>query len=86
MKGLIRALSATAMIVAISVASAEEVNGTIVSIDDEKRIIVLDNGVSYTVAEAVFIEGLQPGDEVTVLFEVQGDQNVASEIGLRISI
>lgn len=85
-KRLIGALSAIAMIAAVSAADAEEASGTIESIDDANRIIVLDNGVSYSVAEDVFLEGLQPGDEVTVSYSVQGDQNMANEIRLRISI
>ena len=80
MKGLIGALSAIAMIIAVSAANAEEATGKIEAIDDANRIIVLDNGVTYTLAEGVSLEGLQPGDDVTVSFEAQGDQNMASEV------
>ena len=77
---------AIAMMAAVSAAEAEEVNGTIESIDDSKRVIVLDNGASFIVAEDVFLEGLQPGDEVTVSYRVQGDKNMASEVRPKISI
>jgi len=62
------------------VASADEASGKIEAMDVQSRTILLDDGNAYIVGEGVAIESLQPGTEVTVSFEEQGGQKVASEV------
>lgn len=74
-------LSAAALFASVGLASAEEASGTLLEVDPMAGMIVLDDGTAYTVADGVSIDGLQPGDEVTVSFEEGEDgQMVISEI------
>ena len=49
-------------------------------VDPATGIIILDDGQTYTLAEGVSVEGLQPGDVVTVSFEVQDDKNMVTAV------
>ncbi len=80
MNKMFAAVAAAAMFAFAGAAIAEEASGPIVSVDPATGIIILEDGTTYTVAEGVSIEGLQPGDTVTVSFEVQGDKNMASDV------
>jgi hypothetical protein len=62
------------------VASADEASGKIEAMDVQSRTILLDDGNAYIVGEGVAIESLEPGAEVTVSFEEEGGQKVASEV------
>ncbi len=80
MHKLIATVSAAAMFAIASAASAEEATGAVELIDPATGTIILQDGTAYTVADGVSIEGLQPGDTVTVSFEVQADKNMATAV------
>ena len=80
MKNILAAAAAAALFVSAGSAFAEDAAGTIETIDPATGIIILDDGQTYTVAEGVSVEGLQPGDVVTVSFEVQDDKNMVTAV------
>ena len=80
MNKIVGAIAALAVLGLAGTASAEEANGTITSVDLEARTIVLESGETFTVGEAVAIEMLQPGTDVTVSYEMKDGANVASEV------
>ena len=81
MRKLIGAIAALAMLSLSGVASAEEeTSGKVTAIDETARLIQLEDGTVYTIGEGVSLEGLQPGTEVTVSYEQQGGQNVATDV------
>ena len=81
MHKMFAAVAAAAMFAFAGAAIAEEATGPVTSVDPATGIIILEDGTTYTVAEGVSIEGLQPGDTVTVSsFEVQGDKNMATDV------
>ncbi len=59
---------------------AEEAGGKIAAVDPSAGTIVLEDGTTFTIAEGVSMEGLQPGTEVKVSFEEQDGQLIASEV------
>ena len=80
MKRYIGAASAVALFLSVGLAAAEEAVGKLQGIDQAMRTIVLDDGTSYQVAEGVALEGLAPGQEVTVSFEAEGAKKIATEV------
>ena len=80
MRFVLTSVLALGLLTAVGFAQAEEASGVIVAVDPEKRVIMLDNGESYTLAEGIDIDGLQPGAEVLVSFEEQSDGKVAVEV------
>ena len=54
-------------------ASADEMQGKIESVNKEQGMIVLENGEALWLAEGVSIESLYPGTEVKVTFEERED-------------
>lgn len=61
-------------------AASDETAGKIVVVDEST--LVLEDGATFTISEGVSIEGLGPGTEVTVSFEEQDGQIVATEVTL----
>ena len=61
-----------------SMALADDVQGTIQAFDPEQRVITLDNGQTYILAEGVPIAGLQQGMQVKLTYNTSGDQHVVS--------
>jgi hypothetical protein len=80
MKSFIGALSAVALLASVGVAAAEEASGTLENIDEQMRTITLDDGTTYRLEEGVAIEGLFPGEEVTVSYEEQDGEFVAHTV------
>ena len=80
MRKVLSAVCAAAVLGLAGLANAEEASGKISSVDMKSRTIQLEDGTSFTVEEAVSLEGLEPGTEVTVSFEEQDGENVASEV------
>ncbi len=73
-------LAALAMLGFAGAASAEEAKGKIQSVDPATGTVMLEDGTLFTVGEGVAIEGLQPGTEVTVMYEVTDGTNTATAI------
>ena len=80
MKKVVGAIAALAILGLAGVASAEEASGKITAVDLDARTIELESGETFTVDEGVAIEGLQPGADVTVSYEMKDGSNVASEV------
>ena len=80
MTRVLGALSAIAFLCSVGAAYADEMAGTVQSWEEDTRTIVLEDGTSFAVSEAVSMEGIEPGDEVLVSFEEQDDQMTATEI------
>lgn len=80
MRKYLGAVSALALLASSGLAIAEEVTGTLMEIDEAAQTFTLEDGTTYTIAEGVVLEGLEPGQEVTVSYEVEGDQNVANSV------
>lgn len=62
------ALAAIASLLMAATAYAAELSGTVASVDPEGRTLVLDTGETFTLADEVSLEGIQPGLPVTVTF------------------
>ena len=78
MKKLVAPLAATAFLFSAAFAYAEDTSGMIASVD--AQTLTLEDGTSFTIGEGVSMEGLEPGTEVTVSFEEQDGQLVATEV------
>jgi len=80
MRKVLATLSTVALLGFAGSALAEEASGKISTVDPTSRMIQLEDGTSFTVSEGVAIESLQPGTEVTVSYEEQNGENVATEV------
>jgi Cu/Ag efflux protein CusF len=69
MNGFRIAAAAIALMAASAIAQAAETTGTIEDIDPNGRTMMLDDGVTYQLDEAVDAEGLKTGDKVMVTYE-----------------
>ena len=70
-------LAATAM-----TAAAEEVKGTVKSIDRADHSIVLDDGTKLTVSDRQ-LTTVTPGDQVRAMYQADGSKNVVSDLDLK---
>ncbi len=80
MKRFLAAAAATALFASASSAFAEDAVGTIEIVAPAEGIIILDDGQTYNLTDGVSVEGLQPGDSVTVSFEVQDDKKLVTAV------
>lgn len=80
MKKILGALSALALFAFLASASAGEVSGMIESIDQAQGTFVLDEGSTFTLGEGVSMEGLSPGDEVSVSYEEENGKRIATGV------
>lgn len=80
MKKFLGVATALALLGMAGAASADEASGTIQSVDPDARTIVLEDGSTFTVGEAVDLESLSPGTEVTVSYEEQDGTKTATEV------
>ena len=80
MMKLVTPLAALAFAFTISMAHADQTAGKIAAVDQSTGTLVLEDGTTFLVAEGLPMDTLQPGAQVTVVFEEQGGQLVATEI------
>ena len=80
MRKLLTALSGAALLLAVGIANAEDVQGTIKEINISEAWVLLEDGTQYILAEGVAMEELKPGDEVTVSYEMKEGKNVATAV------
>ena len=78
MNKLIAPFAALAFAFSMAAAHADEAAGKIASAD--AGTLILEDGTTFTIAEGVSMEGLEPGTEVTVSFEDQDGTLVATEV------
>lgn len=80
MKGYLVALSALALLANVSWANAEEASGKVQTVNQEEGTFTFEDGSDFKVSEDVSLEGLQPGMEITVSYEVEGTDMVVDKI------
>ena len=80
MNKLIAPFAALAFAFSIATAHADEAAGKIFTIDPATGSFQLQDGKTFTIAEGVSMEGLEPGTEVTVSYEEQDGLKVATEV------
>jgi uncharacterized protein DUF1344 len=80
MKKTLVAISLAALLGTAGVALADEAKGKIQSVDATAKTITLEDGTTYTLAEGVMVDNLQPGTEVTVSFEDKDGTKTASSV------
>ena len=80
MKKVLVALSMAAFLGSTGLALAEDAKGKIQSVDATAKTITLEDGTTYTLAEGVMVDNLQPGTEVTVSFEEKDGTKTASAV------
>ncbi len=78
MNKLIAPFAALAFAFSMATAHADEAAGKIAAAD--AGTLILEDGTTFTLAEGVSMEGLEPGTEVTVSFEEQDGQLIATEV------
>lgn len=80
MRKLLTALSGLALLLAVGMANAEDAKGIVKEINIEEAWVTLDDGTQFVLAEGVAMEELQPGDEVTVSYEMKEGKKVATAV------
>ncbi len=80
MNKLVAPFAAIAFVFSIAIAQADETAGKVAQVDPAAGSITLEDGTTFTIAEGVSMEGLEPGTEVTVSFEEQDGQLIATEV------
>jgi hypothetical protein len=65
---------------ATPVLAAEEVTGTILSVDEAAETFTLDTGEMIKAGPDIALDELQPGDEVRVTYEIENGDWVASQV------
>ncbi len=80
MNKFIAPFAALAFVFSIAIAHADETTGKVFLVEPASGSITLEDGTTFTIAEGVSMEGLEPGTEVTVSFEEQDGQLIATEV------
>ena len=80
MKNLLAVLTAVLFLGSVGAALADEAKGKIQAVDPTARTIQMEDGTTFTVAEGVAMDALQPGTEVTVSFEEKDGQKTATAV------
>ena len=80
MNKLIAPFAAVAFLFSVAVANADEAAGKVAAVDPASGSLILEDGTTFTIAEGVSMDGLEPGTEVTVSFEEQDGQLIATEV------
>ena len=78
MKKLVAPFAALAFVFSVAIAHADEAAGKVAAVDSST--LMLEDGTTFTIGEGVSMEGLEPGTEVTVSFEEQDGQLIATEV------
>jgi len=80
MKKLLGAVSVVTLLASGGVALADDAAGTVAAVDVAAGTLSLEDGTAFVAGEGVSLEGLEAGANVTVTYEVQGEQNVATAV------
>jgi Cu/Ag efflux protein CusF len=80
MRKTLAVLSVLSILGTAGAALAEEAMGKIQAVDPATRTLTLEDGSSFILGEAVAIDSLQPGSDVTVSFEEKDGQKTATEV------
>jgi hypothetical protein len=80
MNKFVAPLAALAFFFSVGIANAEEAAGRVAAVDATTGSLILEDGTTFTIGEGVSMDGLEPGTEVTVSFEEQDGQLIATEV------
>jgi len=80
MRKTLAVLSVLSILGTAGAALAEEAMGKIQAVDPATRTLTLEDGNSFVLGEAVAIDSLQPGSDVTVSYEEKDGQKTATEV------
>jgi Protein of unknown function (DUF1344) len=80
MRKTLAVLSVLSILGTAGAALAEEAMGKIQAVDPATRTLTLEDGNSFILGEAVAIDSLQPGSDVTVSYEEKDGQKTATEV------
>lgn len=80
MRKTLAVLSVLSILGTAGVALAEEAMGKVQAVDPATRTLTLEDGSSFILGEAVAIDTLQPGTDVTVSYEEKDGQKTATEV------
>ena len=84
MKKFVSVLSGVALAVAIGTAqAAESVSGVIEEVNIGDHEIVLQDGTALTLADGIDMSELQAGKEVTVTYEMKGNEKIATNVEIK---
>ena len=80
MNKFVAPLAALAFVFSVAAANAEEAAGKVAAVDAATGSLILEDGTTFTIGDGVSMDGLEPGTEVTVSFEEQDGQLIATEV------
>ncbi len=80
MNKLVAPFAALAFVFSIAIAQADEATGKVAAVDPTSGSFILEDGTTFTIAEGVSMEGLEAGTEVTVSYEEQDGNLIATEV------
>ena len=80
MRKTLAVLSVLSILGTAGAALAEEAMGKIQAVDPATRTLTLEDGNSFVLGDAVAINSLQPGSDVTVSYEEKDGQKTATEV------
>jgi Protein of unknown function (DUF1344) len=80
MRKTLAILSVLSILGTAGVALAEEAMGKVQAVDPATRTLTLEDGSSFILGEAVAIDTLQPGTDVTVSYEEKDGQKTATQV------
>ena len=80
MRKTLAVLSVLSILGSAGVALAEEAMGKIQAVDPATRTLTLEDGSSFILGEAVAIDTLAPGSDVTVSYEEKDGQKTATQV------
>ena len=80
MRKTLAVLSVLSILGTAGVALAEEAMGKVQAVDPATRTLTLEDGSSFILGEAVAIDTLQPGTDVTVSYEEADGQKTATQV------
>ena len=86
MKKLSSVLSGIALATALVTAQAadsELITGVISEVNVAEHEIVLEDGTTVALADGINMEQLQPGKEVAVTYEMQGNEKIGTSVELK---
>ncbi len=72
-------IAASALLVTSSIVQADEVTGRIGLVDAEQHTITLTNGMTFFVADILFVE-LNSGEDIKITFEIENGMLIALKL------
>ena len=80
LKTLTAALALAAGLAFAGAAAAQEMSVTIKSYDPTKRVIVVEDGTSYTIEEGVTVSQLKAGSKAKLMITEKGGKKIVTKV------